>query len=85
MKDNKQFKTRLLQLAAFLYIKEDIKLVDFDKSNPRNIYFVFEPLGVAEKYEEEYLTYKASCNPKKLMDAFSILREKIFQIQRSNS
>ncbi len=81
--DTKQYETRSLQLAAFLFTRTEVKLVDFNKRDPKNIFFVFSPFEEAEKLEDAYFMDSILVSPKKLMDAFTALKEKVFQIQRN--
>ena len=81
----KVFRTRSLQTAAFIYIQEDVQLLNFDESDPRNIHFEFTPEEKAKEYESAYIMNTMTCNPKKLMEAFNTLKEKVFQIKRENS
>lgn len=81
------FSTRSLQIAAFLFTRREddgIELIGFDERDTRNIHFLFSPKDKCIELEEKYLFNKIDCKPRILMDAFHILKEKVFQIQRNN-
>ena len=80
---DKIFNTRSLQIASFLFTQEDVRLIGFDEVDPKNIYFQFEPYEKCQELENAYLFGTIKVEPKKLMDALGTLKEKVFQIQRS--
>lgn len=72
------FKTKNLNLAAFLVIADKVKLIGIDKTNPKEFWFVFTPLDLCEELETTYWTDRATVNPKRLFYAFNELRDRIF-------
>lgn len=83
LEQEKFYETRSLQIAAFLFTRPEVKLAGFNKRDLRNIFFQFTPFHEAEKLEDLYYLNQVSCSPKEIMDAFSTLKEKVFQIQRN--
>lgn len=81
---DKVYSTRSLQIAAFLFTQAEkgVKLIGFDKSDLRNIHFQFTPFEACEQLENDYLFKAVQVFPKDLMEAHSLLKEKVFQIQR---
>lgn len=80
------FTTRSLQLASFLLTQEEsgIKLLGFDDSDLRNIYFEFSPRKLCQDLENNYLLKQdIKVYPRDLMTAHSVLKEKVFQLQRN--
>jgi hypothetical protein len=83
---DKVYSTRSLQIASFLFTQTEkgIKLVGFDQSDLRNIHFQFTPVELCEQLENDYLFKNAMVYPKDLMEAHSLLKEKVFQLQRTS-
>lgn len=78
------YETRSLQIAAFLFIQEGVKLIGFNEKDPNNIYFQFEPKAKASELEDSYLMDTVEVKPRKYAEALGILKEKVFRIQRSS-
>ena len=81
---SKNYTTKNLNIAAFLYTDKRVTLVEIDRANPRSVIFVFEPLDVAEQLVGEYFADRASVNPKELLNRLNDLKDAIFTGGRPN-
>lgn len=81
----KIYTTRALPIAAFLFTQAEkgVELVGFDTTDMRNIHFKFQPYDLCMQLEDDYLFKKMQVFPKDLMEAHSMLKEKVFQLQRT--
>lgn len=73
-----RFRTKNLNLAAFLLASKKVNLAEVDKSNPREIYFVFENEYVCKELENNFWNDEASINPKRILYALSELKDQMF-------
>lgn len=72
------FRTKNLNLASYLLLTGEVKLIYLDKSNPEEIWFVFGDQKLCEELEKQYWSDQAVVNPKKLFQAQNELKDQMF-------
>lgn len=77
-RNKNRFRTKNLNLAAFLLASEKVTLADIDKSNPKEFWFVFDDRNTCESLENDFWNDKASINPKRILYALSELKDQMF-------
>ena len=76
MIENEIYRTRRLNIAAYLYAS-GLKLFDTEKIN-NEVYFSFTPADKATVLVDEYYAGKASVNPQVLFARLNDLKDLIF-------
>lgn len=80
--DNEGYRTKILNIAAFLYASK-LQLVNTTKVG-NDIFFIFTPKDQAEKIVESYFADKATVNPRELFARLNDLRDLIFSGGRNS-
>ena len=81
---DKQYRTNSLPLASYLSCKKDLKFMGVNKTDPRTILFIFEPVEVAEAAADEYFAGAGSCSPLEIHQHYRSLKDLIFEAKRNS-
>ncbi|MFA6081219.1 MAG: DUF5659 domain-containing protein [Patescibacteria group bacterium] len=73
----KEYRTDNFQLAAFL-LSEGSCLISLDKTNLRRVQFIFKLTNGLKILIENFLSYKAVCEPHKFFSAQKDLKQLIY-------
>lgn len=73
-----KFRTKNLNLASFLLCNDGITLHRIDKTNPTEMWFVFEDKQKCEELESDFWSDMAVVNPKKLLYSQNQLKDQMF-------
>ena len=76
MEQTRFYKTKILNIAAFLYAS-GLQLVETSRVNGE-VFFIFDPKEKAEELIEQYFADKATVNPRELFARLNDLRDLIF-------
>lgn len=77
--ENNIYITKNLNLGCYLNThKDDIQLLDVDKTNPKEILFIFSNRQLCEKLVKEYWNSKAQVNAKELLTSLNYLKDRMF-------
>lgn len=74
--ENDRYKTKILNIAAFLYAS-GLQLKETFRENGE-VFFIFSPKIKAERLVDEYFAGRASINPRDLFARLNDLRDLIF-------
>lgn len=78
--ETKQFKTRDLSLAAFLFTSSELSLSGTEKEE-REVYFLFTPPDKAEELTRLYWANRApAIQPRQLFQSLRSLKDLIFSV-----
>lgn len=78
MRTEQTYKTRSLIIAAYLLATNKAHLLEVDRQNPKEAFFILSNSDVCEKLVNEYWTDKALVNPKTLNTKLNELKDQIF-------
>lgn len=76
MEQTKFYRTKILNISAFLYAS-GLQLIETTREG-NELFFLFSPKDEAEKLVEKYFADTASVNPRELFARLSDLRDLIF-------
>jgi hypothetical protein len=80
-----EYSTQSLFLASFLKTCDGINFKGIDKTDLRNILFIFSPKEKAEEMVNRYYTDKEfNCNARELIDDQNTLKDVIFESKRQS-
>ncbi len=74
--DTELYKTKTLNIAAFLYAS-NLQLVNTVRVN-NEVFFIFSPKNKAEKLVSDYFSGTAEVNPRELFARLNDLKDLIF-------
>lgn len=76
---NKLYKTKNLNIASCLNIfKDEIHLIDVDKSNPQEISFVFDNPNACLDLVNKYWNGQTRVDAKKILSSLNELKDRMF-------
>jgi len=78
MKAEQNYRTRSLILAGYLLATGEVHLIEVDKSNPKEVFFIISNAKICEQLVSDYWADKALVNPKLLNTKLSDLKDQIF-------
>lgn len=76
--ENNTFRTRNLNLSAYLVVTGKIELLKIDKTSPQEFWFVFNDPTLCKELEYQYWQDEALVNPKKLLYTLNELKDRMF-------
>jgi len=76
--ETSDFSTSDIKVASFL-LSKNISLIGVDRSNDRKVIFVFERSSQTNQLIQDFMSDRATVNPRVLFESFANLKSVIFK------